>query len=110
MQSRYSSIPKDILHNPEILRLVLPGLRASFKMYESYHYISGDPLDCDITAFGGLQDHSASQEDLEAWCQQTKRSFTLHMLPGKHMFIHSEREHLLRCLSGELSGVLSRFG
>jgi medium-chain acyl-[acyl-carrier-protein] hydrolase len=76
-------------------------------MYESYKYVDGDPLGCPITTFGGLQDDTASQEDLEAWRKQTKCSFTLHMMPGNHFFIHLEREHFLRTLSNEVSKTLA---
>jgi medium-chain acyl-[acyl-carrier-protein] hydrolase len=108
LQRRYGGIPEEILQNPDILQLVLPGLRASLKMYECYKYIEGDPLDCDITAFGGYQDKTARREDLEAWRHQTKRSFTLHMLPGNHFFINSERVYFLRTLSSKLTGILSQ--
>lgn len=110
LQGRYSGIPEEILRNPDILELVLPGLKASLKMYECYKYEEDDPLDCDITAFGGDQDKNTRREDLEAWCHQTKRSFTLHMLPGSHFFINSERNHFLRTFSSELRGILSKLG
>ena len=108
LQRRYGGIPEEILQNPDILQLVLPSLRASIKMYECYKYVESDPLDCDITAFGGYQDKTAGGEDLEAWRYQTKRSFTLHMLPGNHFFINSERVYFLRTLSSELTGILSQ--
>jgi len=108
LQRRYSGIPEEILQNPDILQLVLPGLRASLKMYECYQYMEDDPLGCDITAFGGYQDRAARKEDLEAWRHQTKRSFTLHMLPGNHFFINYERKHFLRILSNELIEILSQ--
>lgn len=63
LQRRYGGIPEEILQNPDILQLVLPSLRASIKMYECYKYVESDPLDCDITAFGGYQDKTAGGED-----------------------------------------------
>ncbi|GAF82156.1 unnamed protein product [marine sediment metagenome] len=108
LQRRYSGIPEEILENPDILQLVLPGLRASFKMYECYEYMEGHPLNCDITAFGGYEDKVATTEDLEAWRRQTNRSFSLQMLPGNHFFITSEQQHFLQTLSGELTKVLAQ--
>jgi len=106
LHSRYNGIQNEILQDPDIMQEVLPGLRASFEMYESYKYMSGDPLECPITAFGGLQDNTASQEDLEAWRHQTKGIFTLHMIPGNHFFLHFERQHFLRTLSDEVIRAL----
>jgi len=107
LQRRYSGIPEEFLENRDFLQLMLPGLRASLKIYECYEYTEGDPLNCDITAFGGYQDRAARREDLEAWRHQTKRSFTLHMLRGSHFLINFERRYLLRILSNELTGILS---
>jgi medium-chain acyl-[acyl-carrier-protein] hydrolase len=75
LQRRYSGIPEEVLENPDILQLMLPGLRGSLKMYECYEYMEGDPLNCDITAFGGYQDRAATREDLEAWRYQTTGRF-----------------------------------
>jgi medium-chain acyl-[acyl-carrier-protein] hydrolase len=110
LQGRYGGIPEEVLHDPDILRLLLPGLRAGLKMAECYKYMEGDPLDCDITAFGGYHDKTVNREDLEAWGYQTKGSFALHMFPGNHFFINSEREHFLRTLSAKLMGILSQLG
>ena len=108
LNSLYCGIPEEILQNPDILRILLPGLRACLKMSESYLFLGGDPLDCDITAFGGHDDNTAPREDLEAWRYHTKGMFTLHMIAGNHFFINSEPEHFLRILSDELIGILSR--
>ena len=105
LNRRYGGITEEISKDPDLVQELLPGLRASIELYESYKYVNGDPLDCPITAFGGLQDDTASQEDLEAWRQQTKCAFTLHMIPGDHFFIHFERKQFLRLLSNEIISV-----
>jgi medium-chain acyl-[acyl-carrier-protein] hydrolase len=106
LHRRYSGIQDEILQDPDIIQEFLPGLRASFEMYESYSYVSGDPLDCPITAFGGRQDNTARQEDIEAWRHQTKGPFILHMIPGNHFFLHFERQHFLRILYNEITKAL----
>jgi medium-chain acyl-[acyl-carrier-protein] hydrolase len=107
LNRRYGGINEGIFQDADLLQELLPGLRANFKMYESYKYINDNPLDCPITAFGGLRDYSVSQKDLEAWRHQTKGAFTLYMLPGNHFFIHLERKHFLRTLSNEVSKTLA---
>ena len=106
LRRRYSGIQEEALQDPHIMKEVLPGLRASCEMYESYKYVNGEPLHCSITAFGGLQDDTASQEDMKAWRHQTKAGFTLHMIPGNHFFLHFERGHFLRALSNEIIRTL----
>ena len=107
---RYNYIPEEILQSPGMLEQLLPGLRASFRMYESYRFSNGEPFDCPITVFGGLQDDTVDRADLEAWRCQTKRTFSLHMIPGNHLFIHFEREHFLRTLSDQIKKILAELG
>ncbi len=99
---RRNGTPQEILEDPEMMQLLLPILRADFLMYETYTYTSEAPLDCPISAFGGLQDHAVSRERLEAWREQTSASFSLRMLPGNHFFLHTAQPHLLWMLSREL--------
>jgi medium-chain acyl-[acyl-carrier-protein] hydrolase len=102
----FEGTPDEVLDNAELMRLMLPLLRADFKVNETYAYKSEPPLACSITVFGGAQDDQVSRERLEAWREQTRAAFALHMLPGDHFFLHSSQELLLRELSREL-GQLS---
>jgi medium-chain acyl-[acyl-carrier-protein] hydrolase len=104
---RLNGTPEGVLQSAELRQLFLPLLRADFAVHETYVYAAGVPLDCPITAFGGRQDSSVSREALGAWRAQTRRSFTLHMLPGDHFFPHSSRALLLRTLSQELTRLLN---
>ena len=88
--------PQAILENTELMQLFLPTLRADFTVVDTYNYTAEPPLDCPITAFGGLRDRKVSYEELKAWQEQTKAAFSLHMLPGNHFFIHSARSLLLK--------------
>lgn len=93
--------PEEILANEEMMRLLMPTLRADFAVIETYNYYNEPPLSCPITAFGGLEDTEASREDLAAWDSQTNNNFNLHMLPGNHFFINSARSLLLQLLYSE---------
>jgi len=99
---RYNGTPEEVLNNPELMQLFLPALRADFAVLETYVYAPSPPLDCPITAFGGLQDWKASCEDLKAWREQTKAAFSVQMFAGDHFFLHSSKSLLLQSLSQEL--------
>lgn len=92
--------PDSILQNQELMQLVLPSLRADFAVIENYIYDPEPPLDCPIAVFGGLQDFTATPEALEAWRAQTSQTFTRHMFPGDHFFLHSAQAQLLALLRG----------
>ena len=84
-----------VLEDRELMELMLPILRADFEILETYQYVGEEPLECPITAFGGLEDPVVNIKDLEGWRSQTRNSFQLEMLSGDHFFIHSSQSILL---------------
>jgi medium-chain acyl-[acyl-carrier-protein] hydrolase len=99
---RLNGTPEAVLENVELMELLLPILRADFAVLETYVYATEPPLQCPITAFGGLQDVKVSVDRLEAWRQQTSADFSRQMLPGDHFFVQSAQPLLLQFLSREL--------
>lgn len=100
--------PPEVLENPELMRMISTTLRADFAVAETYTASPRPPLNCPITAFGGLEDEMSPREDLEAWKIHTTRSFDLWQLPGDHFFIHAADSLLLRILSRELTRLINR--
>jgi medium-chain acyl-[acyl-carrier-protein] hydrolase len=98
---RLNGTPASVLENNELMQLLIPILRADFAVLETYAYTSEAPLECPITAFGGLQDQEVSLEELQGWREQTK-AFSLQMFPGDHFFIHSAQALLLKTLAESL--------
>ena len=100
--TNYGCASETVLRNPEVMELFLPLLRADLAVVESYVYTCEAPLDCPITALGGLQDKIINRKDLNGWCEQTKSTFTLRMFPGNHFFINSQRGNLLNAIHKDL--------
>lgn len=99
---RLSGTPREVLENSELMRLMLPVLRADFSVCQTYSYSEGEAIDCPITAFGGLQDFDVPRESLEAWAEHTKTAFRLRMLQGDHFFIRNEQHLILGALAQDL--------
>lgn len=97
---RLNGTPSELLGHEELMEIMLPLLRADFAVHETYLYSTEPPLNCPISAFGGLQDNKVSDSDLEAWRAQTSVSFSLRMFPGDHFFL--KQPLLLRALFQEL--------
>jgi medium-chain acyl-[acyl-carrier-protein] hydrolase len=100
---RFNGTPEAVLQNAELMELMLPILRADFTITETYTYTDAPPLDCPISAFGGLQDGVVSQEHIDPWSIHTRGDFALHMFPGNHFFLHSARPLLLWSIAQELT-------
>ena len=107
MRNRYNGIPQSIVENNELMQIFLPSLRADLTMLETYVYTSEKPLECSISAFGGLQDSVLSKSTLQEWREQTLKSFTLQMFPGDHFFLHSNKLPFLQILSQEITKLLA---
>jgi surfactin synthase thioesterase subunit len=100
---RLNGTPEELLDHKELMHLVLPALRADFAVYENYRYSVESPLNCPISAFGGLQDPGVSESDLAAWSAQTNSSFSIQMLRGDHFFIHQPL--LLQAILRQLESI-----
>ena len=105
---RLGGTPAEVLENDELLRLMLPLLRADFSVTQTYSYTGGPPLDCPLTVFGGLRDKEVNRESLALWSEYTTARFSLHILPGDHFFLHSSRSDLLEIVARELEGAPAR--
>jgi medium-chain acyl-[acyl-carrier-protein] hydrolase len=105
---RLNGTPEAVLREPELMEVLLPVLRADFAICETYAFAPHPPLDCPVSAFGGLEDHEAGYDDLAAWRDHTRGAFTLLMLPGDHFFLHSSRTLLLQAISDEITRWLRR--
>jgi len=99
---RLNGTPEIVLQHEELMRLVLPTLRADLEMCETYQYLDQAPLQCPILAFGGLQDPKVDQKELTAWQEQTSGSFELQMFTGNHFFLHTSRGAVLHAIASQL--------
>lgn len=85
---RYSGTPEAVLANAELMALLLPMLRADFRLLETYRYQEQGPLSCPITACWGESDTIVSPEEVKAWGIHTNHAFSLEKISGDHFFIH----------------------
>lgn len=109
-QQVYGALPEIILQDRELLTLFLSIMQADITMIETYQYEMAAPLACPITVYGGVHDHSVSEEGLTAWQEQTTAVFKQKMFPGGHFFIQTARSAVLRELNEELSELIKGVG
>jgi len=100
---RYDAIPSVVLADPQLMELFLPVMRADFEILETYRYFPEVPLECPISAFGGVLDSTVTTSQLEAWQLQTRNSFQLHVFHGKHFFLKEARPQVLPTICSDLS-------
>jgi len=98
--------PKEVLDNPELMKVVTPMLRADLQMIETYRYRTAPPLDCPIVIFGGRGDKTVGKEELKAWGSHTTGQNWVHMFPGDHFFLTAAQSLVLERLSRSLQNLV----
>jgi medium-chain acyl-[acyl-carrier-protein] hydrolase len=99
--------PQDDGQLDELLRLMIPTVRSDVAVSDAYGYPDEPPLDCPITAFGGLDDATVTRDELAAWGAQTRGRFEIRMLPGGHFYLESEWRFLVRFIATSLQSALA---
>jgi medium-chain acyl-[acyl-carrier-protein] hydrolase len=106
LQARYQGIPQEVASQKELMRLLLPTLRADFKLVETYEYQPEPPLDCPILALAGDEDQHVTPAEVSAWREQTTGAFSLRILPGGHFFVHDAPASVVPILVRHLDSLL----
>jgi medium-chain acyl-[acyl-carrier-protein] hydrolase len=100
---RLNGTPNEVLENAELMALMLPMLRADFTVSQTYNYVhEGGPLACPLSIYGGVDDPSFINAELEGWREHTSGTFSLHMFAGDHFYLHSSETLLTAKLLNEL--------
>lgn len=92
--------PAEILEHPELLELMLPSLRADFKICDIYTYHDAPPLNIPIHALFGTEDHDVGKEGMLAWSEHTRAPFTFTEFSGDHFFLNDHWDGI--------AGILNR--
>lgn len=97
--ARLGGLPAAVRHDPELMRVVLPTLRADFEVCETYVYAREEPLPCPILALGGTRDPLVPPPDLVAWQAQTRGAFESQLFEGGHFYFVEGVQEMLRHIS-----------
>jgi surfactin synthase thioesterase subunit len=91
----YNGTPPEILANRELMKLLLPAVRADFAISETYVYRDDFVLDRPITVLAGEHDERDTPEAVDAWRQETSGRCDIHWFDGDHFFIHPHRDAVI---------------
>jgi medium-chain acyl-[acyl-carrier-protein] hydrolase len=98
--------PDAVLADRELLQLLVPMLRADFKVCETFEYAEEQPLACPIAAFGGTDDAELARDDIAAWSHETTGLFTMRMFPGDHFYLLDRPDALMQNVFDQLKRCL----
>jgi surfactin synthase thioesterase subunit len=101
--ARYGGMPTAILQDAEYLAMVLPALRADFRMLERYRNSTKDPLACPISVFAGTDDRIVPAASLAGWADHTNGDFSRDAIDGDHFYLQSQRVALADLIKSKLA-------
>ncbi|MGV9455992.1 thioesterase II family protein [Streptomyces sp. NPDC003635] len=78
-----------ILDDEELVRMVLPALRADYRAVETYRVTPGAaPLSVPVTVLTGESDSRVPLADARAWEELTTGTFRFRSFPGGHFYLN----------------------
>jgi len=100
--SALQGIPPEVLAAPEMLKVVLPVLRADLTVCETYDYLVRPPLQVPITALTGRDDPTVSIERVAAWSALSSGPVAFHQMPGDHFYLNAHLDDVLAVITRTL--------
>jgi pyochelin biosynthetic protein PchC len=76
-----------MLNDPDAMELILPSLRADYRLVERYRPDPASRVRIPILAAGGDSDPEISADDIRAWESATTSTFDCRIFPGDHFYL-----------------------
>jgi pyochelin biosynthetic protein PchC len=90
------------MFDDEMIRAMLPSLRADYRAVETYRGDPGEKLTCPLVVLTGDADPHVSDDEARAWREHTTGRFELLRYPGGHFFLNDHVSAVLAAISGRL--------
>lgn len=100
--ARLGGTPIEVLEHAELLALMLPMIRADFRILETHAPRPGAPLPCPVVTYRAADDRDVRREGVARWAELTSSTATHHDLPGGHFVISEQPDDLLRIVAADL--------
>ncbi|CAL9588232.1 Thioesterase PikA5 [Nocardiopsis dassonvillei] len=99
----YQGVPAAVRESPELIAHFAPVLRADLELVASHSYVPGPALTCPVTAMGGVDDPTVTEEELQGWAEHTRGGFARTMFPGGHFYLGEAERPVLDVLWSRLT-------
>jgi surfactin synthase thioesterase subunit len=99
LAERHGAVPREVMENRAMADMIVPPLRADYRLVEGYRFQPGPPVPGDVHVLYG-RDDTLSIERLSAWADLTETEPIMHSLPGGHFYLNEHREAVLQLIEG----------
>ncbi|MFH8347415.1 thioesterase II family protein [Streptomyces sp. NPDC018045] len=98
----------DLLAQPELVKVLLPMMRADYRLSEQYERHDPLPVKAPLVALSGNADPEVDRGGLEAWSAFTTSRFDAIVLPGGHFYLFDGEADVTAVLAAYLPGASGR--
>ncbi|GAB3239114.1 alpha/beta fold hydrolase [Glycomyces halotolerans] len=95
-------IPGEILERPDMVEMILPALRADFRLNERYRPLNGPALTCPATLYAGRDDPEAPPKAVLGWGREIDGDYTLRVFAGGHFYFSPDPGRVLTAIADDL--------
>jgi acyl transferase domain-containing protein/surfactin synthase thioesterase subunit/acyl carrier protein len=93
---------EQLLEDPELRQLMLPVIRAEFKMASDYEFVSEQPWEIPITCFAARGDPYVSRRHALGWGRFTNSRLQVHIREGAHFAVVDDAAFIHGIINQEL--------
>jgi surfactin synthase thioesterase subunit len=86
----FGGLAPEVIADPEVFDLLLPGLMADFRLAVGYVYRAGPRLAVPVTLVVGRDDPHVGQAQVEPWDQELTWRADRHWLDGGHFYFEPD--------------------
>jgi medium-chain acyl-[acyl-carrier-protein] hydrolase len=97
----------EVLAHKEIMQLLMPALRADFKIIETYCNKSKAVIPTKISVLAGTEEDT-EHPDIEAWFNLFQSNTGIHWISGDHFFVDKNKPDLLKTVNNLIADDLIR--
>ena len=93
----------EVFDDPELRELILPAIRADYRVVATYPPGPRAPVPVPVTAYGGTVDPDVSLEDVRGWSAVTSELFDCRVFPGGHFYLERHETQLVQDIAHRLA-------
>lgn len=105
---KFGGMANEIIHNDELLSLLLPALRADFSIADTYKLNRNIAFGCPASIFGGKEDRNVPIDRLSEWSSHFHTHPEIYQFPGGHFFIETHSDIVLHRLCEIIESILTK--
>ncbi|MGW7315987.1 thioesterase II family protein [Streptomyces sp. NPDC054854] len=94
----FGGLPPEVVEDEAVQELLLPHLKADFRLVAGYHYRPAAPLEVPVTLLNGTDDPHVDAAALDAWARECAAPPERHWADGGHFYFEGRPDAVTRVL------------